>query len=1049
MVSITKSYLDDRDYRSLVLPNQLEVLLVHDPTVDMGAASISVGVGSYEDPDDLPGLAHFLEHLLFMGTKKYPEESEYGQFLNEHAGRSNAYTSAEHTNYHFDVAWPHLRDALDRFAQFFIEPLFAEETKTREIMAVNSENKRNLQNDIWRFFQLKKSLSNSDHPISKFSTGNYDTLGRIPEEKGIDVRERLIKFYKEHYTAAIMKLVIIGRQPLDTLEEYARECFTEVPNNHPELKDKPSWYRHIPPLRHEDLGMLIKAKPVMDINMVSLTFPIPDQQPLCDTSPYFYYLDLLGHESKGSLLYFLKEKRWATEVSALISHICSGSDHLYCNIELTNEGLKHWRDVIAAAFGYIEMLKKEGPQKQFFEEQKKISEASFIYRQKSRSMHLATALAQVMHRPIPRERLLNYSVLKYYDEEQLKEFVNFLSLDNVQVLISSPNFEDLDKREFWYGTEYSYGSLGSVKPLITPEFHMPHANDFLTTNFELVKEANGGPASKQMRPRLLENTPELRLWHKLDDQFRVPKAHIFCKIIHSCISDSPRHIRIADLFTSMINDALNDVAYYADLADVSMALVTVQDGLEIEVYGFSEKLDKLLEVIIDSLCYEKLEEQRFDVIKEQQKRDLANLALAQPEAQRTIQTGYLLLEKLYPLNERLNALDEITFADLVEYTEKVRATVLGLEILVCGNRTSEQARTTAKTVRSMMDRQRPPGHGLAQENSTEYEHNTSFLNPVGSNQFRQVSLADPDNVNSALFLAMQFGEADLELSASLSIISHLLKEATYEQLRTKEQLGYLVVSAKSQSRSTLYLNFFVQSEQSTEFVESRVENYIQNVAWPLISQMSETEYKNNISALRAELLEASKNLTEESFRFWGAISSGYYDFYRRQKLAQIASTQTKEHIAAVFERLVKNPKTRTRFALHLQSQKRKCPEPELVLARTVGQLATERRVKVTQPEILKFMSECRSLAPSEALAKLSSILVNEKEFSSAEAKDFVDTSMVRMQEALTQHAQNDMRPTGDEIKSLPEYYANVKLASRATPVEPLETFMTYEESPKL
>lgn len=104
MVSITKSYLDDRDYRSLVLPNQLEVLLVHDPTVDMGAASISVGVGSYEDPDDLPGLAHFLEHLLFMGTKKYPEESEYGQFLNEHAGRSNAYTSAEHTNYHFDVA---------------------------------------------------------------------------------------------------------------------------------------------------------------------------------------------------------------------------------------------------------------------------------------------------------------------------------------------------------------------------------------------------------------------------------------------------------------------------------------------------------------------------------------------------------------------------------------------------------------------------------------------------------------------------------------------------------------------------------------------------------------------------------------------------------------------------------------------------------------------------------------------------------------------------------------------------------------------------------
>jgi len=67
------------------------------------------------DPDDIPGLAHFCEHMLFLGTEKYPEENEYNKFLSEHAGGSNAFTSSEHTNFYFDVAPEALPDALDRY----------------------------------------------------------------------------------------------------------------------------------------------------------------------------------------------------------------------------------------------------------------------------------------------------------------------------------------------------------------------------------------------------------------------------------------------------------------------------------------------------------------------------------------------------------------------------------------------------------------------------------------------------------------------------------------------------------------------------------------------------------------------------------------------------------------------------------------------------------------------------------------------------------------------------------------------------------------------
>ena len=83
-------------------------------------------VGSGDNPPGRGGLAHFLEHMLFLGTDKYPDPAEYEEYITEHGGSRNAYTSLEITNYFFDVNAAHLPEALDRFAQFFIAPRFDE-----------------------------------------------------------------------------------------------------------------------------------------------------------------------------------------------------------------------------------------------------------------------------------------------------------------------------------------------------------------------------------------------------------------------------------------------------------------------------------------------------------------------------------------------------------------------------------------------------------------------------------------------------------------------------------------------------------------------------------------------------------------------------------------------------------------------------------------------------------------------------------------------------------------------------------------------------------
>lgn len=88
------------------------------------------------DPEHLPGLAHFCEHMLFLGTEKYPHENGYTTYLSQSGGSSNAATYPLMTKYHFHVAPDKLDGALDRFAQFFIAPLFTPSATEREINAV-------------------------------------------------------------------------------------------------------------------------------------------------------------------------------------------------------------------------------------------------------------------------------------------------------------------------------------------------------------------------------------------------------------------------------------------------------------------------------------------------------------------------------------------------------------------------------------------------------------------------------------------------------------------------------------------------------------------------------------------------------------------------------------------------------------------------------------------------------------------------------------------------------------------------------------------------
>ena len=306
MTEITKSPSDKRLYKYFKLDNGLRCLLIEDAEADKCAASLDVNVGSCLDPRPLYGTAHFLEHMLFQGNEKYPDEKEYSVYMTNHGGMNNAFTSAVNTNYHFEIGNEGFEGGLDRLAQFFISPAFSANSAEREVNAVDSEFNMCTKNDAWHSQHLLHMMSNEESPMHKFQCGNKKSL----EQEGM--RESLLAFHKKWYSSNIMTFVCTGQAALADQEKWVKEYFSPIKNINVTVPDCNS-----PPAYTPDrLSKLYKFVPNDDSDQMNFYWFLPCTELDHATKPLTYFSHLIGHEGENSLLSYLIDEGLALELSA-------------------------------------------------------------------------------------------------------------------------------------------------------------------------------------------------------------------------------------------------------------------------------------------------------------------------------------------------------------------------------------------------------------------------------------------------------------------------------------------------------------------------------------------------------------------------------------------------------------------------------------------------------------------------------------------------------------------------------------------------------------
>uniref|UniRef100_T1ISN5 Insulin-degrading enzyme n=1 Tax=Strigamia maritima TaxID=126957 RepID=T1ISN5_STRMM len=891
---IQKSEEDKRLYRGLVLNNGMKILLISDPTTDKSSAAIDVHVGQMSDPPDLPGLAHFCEHMLFLGTSKFPLENEYNKFLNEHSGSSNAFTAADHTNYYFDVAPDHFAGALDRFAQFFLCPLFTESATDREVNAVNSEHEKNLQSDLWRLSQLEKSTADKSHAFAKFGTGNKKTLDEIPKSNGINVREELLKFHSQWYSSNIMALAVLGKESLDDLQDLVVNLFSGVTNKNIEI---PEWTTH--PFGEKELRKTITVVPVKDIRNLNITFPIPDLQQYYKTSPGHYLGHLIGHEGPGSLLSELKAKGWVNTLMGGLKTGAKGFGFFIVGVDLTEEGIDHVDDIVTHVFQYLNMLKRDLPEKWIFKECADLNSMTFRFKDKERPQTYTCALAGLLHMYPVQEVLCGPYLMTEYKEDLIMHILNMLVPEKIRVSVIGKKFEEsAEKEETWYKTKHDIKDISEdvldkwCNAGFNSNLTLPSPNEFIPTNFELIKFDEEVSAL----PTLLKNSALTRLWFKQDNEFLLPKAVINFEFVSPLTYLDPLHCNMAYMLVQLFRDALTEYTYAADLAGLSYNLTNTKYGMILSVKGYNDKQHVLVEKIMEKFTNFEINPKRFDILKEAYIRGLKNFHAEQPHQHAIYYTSVLLAETAWTKEELLESAEDLTLIRMQSFVAELLSKC-HIEGLIHGNVNSKKALELTDIVEKKLFKKMKTKPLLQSQLVRDREiqlSNGSYYIYKNENSVHR---------SSCVVVYYQTGLQDTESNVILELFCQVIAEPCFNVLRTQEQLGYIVFSGVRRANGAQGVLVLIQSDRSPQYLDRRIEAFLLAMKTH-IHDMDDEQFIKHKEALIARRLEKPKKLVHQTSKYWGEITSQQYNFDRDNIEVASLKTVTKDNVMSFYEKFI-------------------------------------------------------------------------------------------------------------------------------------------------
>ncbi|MBG5883383.1 pitrilysin [Providencia alcalifaciens] len=881
--TINKSVSDPREYKAIKLNNDMTVLLVSDPKATKSLAAVSLPVGSIENPNSQLGLAHYLEHMVLMGSKKYPEPSSFSEFLQKHGGSHNASTAPHRTAYYFEVENGALEAATDRLADALAEPLLDPVNADKERNAVNAELTMARARDGMRIWQIRSETLNPAHPNSRFAGGNLETLKDKPNSK---LQDELVSFYKRYYSANLMNGVLYGDQSIEQLAKIANETFGRIPNFNASVPEVT-----IPAVTDKEKGIVIHYVPSQPQKALQIEFSIKNNMADFRSKSDEYIGYLIGNRSPGTLSDWLISQGLAEGISASASPNADrnyGSFSIY--VTLTDKGLAERDQVIAAIFAYIDLIKNQGVNQDYFDEIAKVLNLSFRYGSIVRDMNYIEWLSdQMITMPVNHVLDSDY-VADKYNPTAIKQRLSELTAQNARIWFISPN-EPSNKKAYFVDAPYQVDKISEkqftewagLESKMT--FKLPKLNPYIPDNLSLIKTDKA-----YKHPEIIYQEGNIRVLYMPSQYFAdEPKASITLDLRYNDQDETAKSQVVGSLLQYISSLKMDELQYQASVAGMSVS-VSQGVGLQLNASGYTQHLSELfLSMTKVYLSFEPTERELIQAkswYKEQI--EVANNAKAYELAMQPLQR--LNSVPYFEQEQRLAALDTITLKDITDYRNSV-VEGAALQALVVGNITQQQSVQTIQDVSKL----------LKSKGKNWWSGDIVVVNKTYLADFHKQGNSS-DNALAELFIPDGYDRID---GAVLSgILSKIVQPWFYDQLRTNEQLGYAVFAFKVGLGDQWGIGFLLQSNAKTpDYLNTRYQDFYK-VTLDKLKKLPSAEFEQYKQSIITEMKQPPQTFYEEVGRYGSDFSRNIFSFDSRDKVLSRLETATQAEVIAYYENAV-------------------------------------------------------------------------------------------------------------------------------------------------
>ncbi|TQV84909.1 insulinase family protein [Aliikangiella coralliicola] len=889
---------DKRDYATINLENGITALLVSDPTVDKSAAALSVGVGLLHDPMTQQGMAHYLEHMLFLGTDRFPDTNGYNDFMSKNGGSSNAYTWLDITNYMFEINNDAYDDALDRFSDFFKAPKLYPEYTDKEKNAVNAEWSMRREMDFFGMYKLNRSMM-GEHPANRFLIGNLETLS---DKENAKLHPQTVEFYNQYYSANVMKVAMVSNQPIKEMKKLAKKHFSSIKNK---KIDKPVVTAK---LDFDKVGgKRIHYVPNQDVKNLILDFTIKNNQQEYKTKPNRFIGYLLGSEMPGTPAYVLKKAGLISSLSSNAAPDLYGNyGRLSIDIELTDAGLKAREEITRVVMSYIEKIKKEGVDSKYFNEIKTSLNNRFRFLEKGNAFGYVSNLADEMQSYPVRDVISAPYTYEQFDEKSVNNTLKQLSPTTLRIWYVSKN-EPHDKEMHFYDGKYKIvdidkKEIASWKKPTKYALELPKVNTMLPEGFDIKTDAS----NKQEKPVVAYDKKGITVWQYPSQAFSSQPKGVLRVFINSPEREKSIQGQILfDLWSDLYNLKQSALATEASIAGMNLNMYST-NGLELSVSGFTDKQPLLLEKGLKAITF-KVDQTGFKQAVDRYIRGVKNQEKQFPIYQLFDSFNDVISSSGYSNKALVAAAKKLKPEDLTHFMEKVMANNQ-IRVFAFGNYDKKDVDYYV----SQIDKAMPENRKV-----TDYVR-TRVLAPKKG---QTVSLKrDLDVADVAVYDLHVHPEPSVKQEARGMVLRDHLRTVTFDKLRTEEQLAYAVTAIAPKIKDYAALGFAIQTPvKNVEEMQQRFDAFKKEYVEKL-NAITPEEFSKLKNSVLISLKEKPKNLSEEQAPILNDWYDENWDFDTRKNLIAEVEKVTLDDIKAFYHETV-GDKNASRLSIQLRGSK--------------------------------------------------------------------------------------------------------------------------------